>query len=127
MKRISVSEAKAGMTLAQPIMDQQGRVIVNSGTKLSQLYISRLEKWGVKILSVEDDASPAAPGAPAVAPAAAPAAEPPVAARALPPGVYRGPDLAARIARTFSAVREDPLMAALERSVARRLTGGREG
>mgnify|MGYP000858060986 CR=1 FL=1 len=126
MKRISVSEAKAGMTLAQPIMDQQGRVIVNSGTKLSQLYISRLEKWGVKTLSVEDDASPGAQGVQA-ATAAPPAAEPSVAARALPPGVYRGPDLAARIARTFSAVREDPLMAALERSVARRLTGGREG
>ena len=145
MRRISVSEAKAGMVLARPIVDQQGRVIVNAGTKLSQLYIARLERWGVQELHVEDDpvrrATAPALSAPEPEAAArlrtsgasegskAAAREPaPVAARALPPGVYRGADLAARIERTFSRVEDDPLMVALRGAVSRQLlAGGRDG
>jgi hypothetical protein len=41
--------------------------------------------------------------------------------------VYRGPDLAQRIARTFARVNDDPLMAALGQAVLRRLAGAPEG
>jgi hypothetical protein len=121
MKRINFSEAKAGMVLVQPITDQQGRVIVNAGAKLNQLYISRLEKWGVREICVQDEGNGTAPAPAAEAlPSALPAGAP-RKARALPPGVYRGPDLQGRIRRTFAKVRDDPLMAALQTSVARRL------
>ena len=131
MRLISFREAKAGMVLARPIIDRQDRVIVNAGTRLSQLYISRLEKWGVQQLAIEEEAAGPAPGAaPAPAPAARPARPPapPASTRApLPPGVHRGPDLAQRIARTFSRVNDDPLMAALGQLVLRRLAGPAEG
>jgi hypothetical protein len=126
MKRITVSEAKVGMTLARPITDQQGRVIVNEGTKLNQLYISRLEKWNIKELLVVDEPTASAPeavGPSLVAPVPAPATVAPIPARALPPGVYRGPDLAQRIGRTFSRVLDDPLMIALQGAVLRQLAG----
>jgi hypothetical protein len=151
MKRIVVRDAKPGMLLARPITDQQGRIIVAEGTKLSQLYISRLEKWGVAELFVAEEApaprvATAEPGpaaAPAKAAAAPPAAaavpaEPPRAEVArsetpaagrpgLPPGVYRGADLPERLAQTFSRVEDDPLMAALHGAVRRRLLTGQEG
>ena len=121
MRRISFSEAKAGMVLVQPITDQQGRVIVNAGAKLNQLYISRLEKWGVREICITDDdagaaLASAADGLPAVPPPAVPKR-----ARSLPPGVYRGPNLMGRIRLTFARVQDDPLMAALHAAVARRL------
>lgn len=144
MKRISVKEAEPGMVLARPIVDKQGRTIVNQGATLTQLYISRLEKWGVEELYIETAEAPAAEGAPAPQPAAdkpaarpslaepparpssaKPAPEPQEQGSSLPPGVYHGPDLAERIAATFSRVGHDPLMAALGRVVQRRLAGGR--
>ncbi|HOX05720.1 MAG TPA: hypothetical protein PK280_04910 [Planctomycetota bacterium] len=124
MGRITVGEAKPGMILERPITDQQGRVIVNSGASLSTLYISRLEKWGVRELFVVEGA--AAPAAPAAVPAAAADAEP-VPARDLPPGVYRGPDLADRVRKTFSRVQSDPVMASMQAAVLRALCGGAGG
>ena len=177
MKRIAVRDAKPGMLLARPITDKQGRTIVAEGTRLSQLYISRLEKWSVEELFVAEEGArePAAPagatGAPAPAPAG-PAAPPPgrgaegpaaagplsrsgagpsalprsapagaqspaaaprpagpkgAAPGGLPPGVYRGADLPERLARTFSRVQGDPLMAALHAAVRKQLLAGREG
>jgi hypothetical protein len=121
MKRISFSEAKAGMVLLQPITDQQGRVIVNAGARLNQLYISRLEKWGVKEICVaeEEDGASATQVMAEMPAAAQPAESQP--SRSLPPGVYRGPGLMARVRRTFARVMDDPLMAALHASVSRRL------
>ena len=131
MKLISFREAKPGMVLAQPIIDRHDRVIVNAGTRLTQLYISRLEKWGVEQLAIEEEAAqaPAGPG-PAPAQRARPARPPAPGAPSrepLPPGVYRGADLARRITATFARVNDDPLMAALGQAVLRRLTGGAEG
>jgi len=130
MKRMSVKESKPGMVLAQPITDQQGRTIVNAGTKLNALYISRLEKWGITEVIVADEAAaPAADAAadPAAAPAAAAAPQPPAAAArpSLPPGVHRGPDLVARHDQMFAPVSNEPLMLALGRVVRRRLLAGR--
>ena len=141
MKRVSVEEAKPGMILARPIIDQQGRTIVNRGAGLTQLYISRLAKWGVTELHIEtpedqpaaavapvpspasvpEEKPPAEPARPA--PAAAPEEKPPPepAASRLPPGVYRGPDLDARITETFSRVLDDPLMVVLCEVVRKRL------
>ncbi len=133
MRRISVKEAQPGMVLARPITDQQGRTIVNKGASLTQLYISRLGKWGIEELFVEGPqakeaaAGPAAPAQePAVPEGKPPArAEPqpppePEAAR-VPPGVYSGPDLDERVVRTFSGVIDDPLMTVLCSVVRKRL------
>jgi len=121
MKQIAVGEAEAGMVLGQPIIDSKGRTIVKAGARLTQLYISRLDRWGVKELWIEEKgdlprdtgsgelkleevAAPGKGGAGAAGPAR-------------PPGVYCGEDLEERIDRTFSGVLDDPLMAAMREVV----------
>jgi len=52
-KRIPIEEVQPGMTLAEPISDRTGRVIVAAGMKLSPVVISRLGKWNVASVTVE--------------------------------------------------------------------------
>lgn len=135
MKRISVKEAQPGMVLARPIADQQGRTIVNKGASLTQLYISRLGKWGIEELFVEgaqaEGAAAQEPAAPEGKPPARAEPQPrpePEGAR-VPPGIYSGPDLDERVVRTFSGVIDDPLMTVLCSVVRKRLAeavGGEE-
>jgi hypothetical protein len=120
VKRINVADARPGMVLAEPIVDRRGRVIVKKGSALTQLYISRLRKWGVRELTVAEA------GASGVAPAGAAGSAGEGAAAAegesnLPPGITASPDLPRRIAATFSAVEDDPLMCALREIVTRHL------
>ncbi len=128
MKCISVKEAEPGMVLARPINDRQGRTIVNQGAGLTALYISRLGKWGVEELYIEEpqaeEPAPASQAPPAakkktpvpVEPTASPAEssrESQQKGSRLPPGVYSGPDLDERVLQTFSLTMDDPLMATL--------------
>lgn len=128
MKRISVKEAQPGMVLARPINDRQGRIIVNQGASLTALYISRLGKWSVEELYIEEpqdtDPAPAPQTPPAAkkktpappaspAPATASAREVQEAGPRMPPGIYSGPDLDERVVQTFSLAMDDPLMATL--------------
>ncbi len=115
MRRIRVSEAEAGMILSQPIIDAKGRTIVKAGAKLTQLYIARLDRWGVEELSIDDssDALPdAGSGELLLAKSAADDGEGD-GSEAPPPGVYQGADLEAKIEKTFAGVIDDPLMATL--------------
>jgi hypothetical protein len=129
MKKITVAEAKPGMILARPISDRKGRVIVGAGAQLTQLYISRLAKWGVSDLCIEEAGGSRPSRARRSGPLSAEAGAENGAAddAVMPPGVYRGRDLAERIGNTFTRVADDPLMIALRDAVVRRLTSGGRG
>ena len=135
MKCISVKEAKPGMILARPITDQQGRTIVNEGASLSQVYISRLGKWGVDQLYIQEEEG-AERGDVGLAQDqgmideigatddAAGEDIPDMPTRlGLPPGVKRGDDLLERIDRTFAGTEGDVLLSALHRAVRKRYGG----
>ena len=53
MRQIRVEEARVGDIIAEPIEDQNGRVLLPAGAKLSQAVLARLEGWGVFELSIE--------------------------------------------------------------------------
>lgn len=55
MRQISVEEAQAGDIVAEPVQDENGRVLLPVGAKLSPAVLSRLKGWGVVNLSVEGD------------------------------------------------------------------------
>ncbi|MHC4916672.1 MAG: hypothetical protein ACYTGB_14390 [Planctomycetota bacterium] len=126
MKSISVAEAKPGMVLAKPITDRKGRAIVSAGTQLTQLYISRLEKWGVEKLDIEEPGDKPATAGAGGASRSRKGRPGPSGDGALPrpPGVYGGADLADRITSTFARVASEPLMIALRDAAVRRLTAG---
>ena len=62
MKKVLLKELEPGMTLGQPVNDAQGRTIMPAGARLTPMYISRLEKWGIKevVLEVEGEEEDAA-------------------------------------------------------------------
>lgn len=55
MRQISVEEAQAGDIVVEPVQDENGRVLLPAGAKLSPAVLSRLKGWGVVSLSVEGD------------------------------------------------------------------------
>ncbi len=129
MKKITVAEAKPGMILAKPISDRRGRTIVGAGAQLTQLYISRLARWGVSELCIEEagDGAAGPTRASGSLGTAAGAGNGAPEGAVMPPGVYRGPDLVERIEMTFTRVADDSLMIALRDAVVRRLTFGGSG
>jgi hypothetical protein len=46
MREISVEEAQAGDIVAAPVQDENGRVLLPAGAKLSPAVLSRLKGWG---------------------------------------------------------------------------------
>ena len=55
MRQIPVEEAEVGDVVAEPIEDENGRVLLPAGAKLSQAVIDRLRGWGVFALNIEDE------------------------------------------------------------------------
>jgi len=55
MRKISVDEAELGDVLAEPLENDQGRVLLPKGARLSTAVLSRLKGWGVRTVSVEGE------------------------------------------------------------------------
>ena len=55
MWQIPVEEAEVGDVVAEPIEDENGRVLLPAGAKLSQAVIDRLRGWGVFALNIEGE------------------------------------------------------------------------
>ena len=53
MRQIPVEDASVGDTIAAPIHDGQGRVLLPKGARLSSAVLSRLRGWGVNSISIE--------------------------------------------------------------------------
>jgi len=55
MRDIDVGQAEVGDIVAEPVVNEQGRVLLPKGAKLSPAVLSRLQGWGVIRLQVEGD------------------------------------------------------------------------
>jgi hypothetical protein len=53
VQKIPTSDAKVGMILAEPITDQQGRIIMTEGSRLTPVHVKRLDRWGVSELVIQ--------------------------------------------------------------------------
>jgi 2',3'-cyclic-nucleotide 2'-phosphodiesterase (5'-nucleotidase family) len=54
MKKINPDELEEGMVLAQPLVDSFGRVLLEKGEVLKELYVRKLKAWNIDELFVED-------------------------------------------------------------------------
>ena len=90
MREISVGEAHVGDVVADPVANEQGRVLLPKGAKLSAAVLSRLTGWGVTRLKVEGDEADSAGGPTA--------------------------DLQEELDHQFSEWEEDPLMMAIKQT-----------
>jgi len=55
MREIAVGQAQVGDIVAEPVVNDQGRVLLPKGAKLSPAVLSRLQGWGVNELRVEGE------------------------------------------------------------------------
>ncbi|MCX7935457.1 MAG: hypothetical protein N3A66_09395 [Planctomycetota bacterium] len=56
-KRLNLAELQPGMVVAQTILDNSGRTILQEGGRLTPMIIGRLEKWGVTTVVIKTDDS----------------------------------------------------------------------
>ena len=63
MREIAVGQAEVGDIVAEPVVNDEGRVLLPKGAKLSPAVLSRLQGWGVNQLQVEGDEADAEDGA----------------------------------------------------------------
>lgn len=52
MQKIPLRLARAGMILAQPLNNDDGRVLVGAGVELSDSIIARLQTAGVRVITI---------------------------------------------------------------------------
>ncbi len=52
---IPISEAQPGMVTARDIMDNEGRILIHSGSRLTPIAIRRLPLWNIKSIHIEID------------------------------------------------------------------------
>jgi len=55
MRQIFLEDAQSGDEVAEPVKNERGMVILNTGTKLSASTIDKLRRMGVKEVVVEGD------------------------------------------------------------------------
>ncbi len=63
MQEIAVGQAQVGDIVAEPVVNDQGRVLLPKGAKLSPAVLSRLQGWGINQLHVEGDEADGEEGA----------------------------------------------------------------
>lgn len=97
MRQIEVTEAQVGDIIAGPVINDEGRVLLPKGAKLSPAVLSRLAGWGVQTIQIEGED---------------------VETRADETGATDAADLDQR----FSAWEEDELMMAIKQVARRHLT-----
>ena len=61
MRRVPLERATAGLTLAKPVANAAGMVVLGDGAVLDDALIARLDRMGVRAIYVEGD--PAGDGA----------------------------------------------------------------
>jgi hypothetical protein len=53
MQKIPINKAKPGMTLAKPVLKENGMVLVAENTELTETHLATLKKQGIKFLVVK--------------------------------------------------------------------------
>ena len=62
MRHVAVGEAQVGDRIAEAIYNENGRVLLPVGARLSEAVLSRLNGWGVDRVAVQDDENPSDEG-----------------------------------------------------------------
>ncbi len=62
MRHIPVGEAQVGDRIAEAIYNENGRVLLPVGARLSEAVLSRLNGWGVDRVAVQSEEDPADEG-----------------------------------------------------------------
>ncbi len=57
MRVVNVSSLKCNEVLAKPIYDDEGRVLLNVGVKLTPYYVQKLNDMGIITINIDDDIS----------------------------------------------------------------------
>ncbi len=109
-----LSDLQPGMVLAQPILDDKGRTIMQEGARLTPMAIRRLEKWGIEAVRVAsgEDANP---------PSSRRASGQTALQEASPEDRDRMRSVAAAVQERFQNVADDPIMDDLKRLAVRHL------
>lgn len=55
MRGIDIRDLKEGQKLARPIYDDAGRVLLHKGTIIKDIYVKRLNEFGIPFVYVEDE------------------------------------------------------------------------
>jgi len=50
----TVDQLEPGAILAKPIIDNQGRIIIQSGRRLTPMHLRRLQKLGIRSVKIEE-------------------------------------------------------------------------
>lgn len=58
MAWVTVDQARPGMTLAAPVTDRMGRLLIPAGADLSERHVGALATWGVDQIEIEADEAP---------------------------------------------------------------------
>lgn len=58
MAWVTVDRARPGMTLAAPVTDRMGRLLIPAGADLSDRHVGALATWGVDQIEIESDEPP---------------------------------------------------------------------
>lgn len=62
MRHVAVGEAQVGDRIAEAIYNENGRVLLPVGARLSEAVLSRLNGWGVDRVAVQSEEDPADEG-----------------------------------------------------------------
>jgi len=110
---------RPGMALAQPILDDKGRTIMQEGARLTPMHIKRLEKWGIDAVQIAADGD--APSSSGQAAGRAQVQE------ASPEDRDRMRNVAKAVQERFSNIQDNPIMDELKRLTVRHLVLQKHG
>jgi hypothetical protein len=54
-KYVSIDQIKPGMTLAAPVVNRYGQIVIATGIELQLHHIERLKTWGVSQVSIQSE------------------------------------------------------------------------
>ena len=55
MAFVTVEQARAGMVLAEGVVDRRGRLLIPAGNELSERHVQGLRTWGITHIEIEGE------------------------------------------------------------------------
>jgi len=55
MAFVTVEQARAGMVLAEGVVDRRGRLLIPAGNELSERHVQALRTWGITHIEIEGE------------------------------------------------------------------------
>lgn len=58
MAQLAIDQARPGMILSADVLDRRGRLLVPSGSELTERHLSAFRMWGVPAVQIQGEAPP---------------------------------------------------------------------